>query len=60
MTMTVLQAPITSAEKTTDEEATEDLRKPYEAPRVIKKRTVARATLFSVMGPAMTGITAMG
>jgi hypothetical protein len=40
--------------------AAEDTRKPYEPPRLLKKRSVARATLFTVMGPAMTGITFMG
>ena len=28
-----------------------DPRKPYEAPRLLKKRSVARATLFTVIGP---------
>ncbi|MRG97895.1 hypothetical protein [Polyangium spumosum] len=38
----------------------EDTRKPYEPPRLTKKRSVARATLFTPMGPAMTGVTIMG
>ena len=37
-----------------------DTRKPYEPPRLTKKRSVARATLFTAMGPAMTGVTFMG
>jgi len=37
-----------------------DPRKPYEPPRLTKKRSVARATLFTPMGPAMTGATFMG
>lgn len=40
--------------------AAEDTRKPYEPPRLMKKRSVARATLFTVMGTTMTGITLMG
>lgn len=40
-------------------EASEDLRKPYEAPKLMKKRSVARATLFTAMG-AMGSITSMG
>jgi hypothetical protein len=38
----------------------EDTRKPYEPPRLTKKRSVARATLFTPMGAAMTGVTFMG
>jgi len=38
----------------------EDARAPYEPPRITKKRSVARATLYTVMGPAMTGLTFMG
>ncbi|MDI1483197.1 hypothetical protein [Polyangium sp. y55x31] len=41
-------------------EPAEDPRKPYEPPRLTKKRSVARATLFTPMGPAMTGTTFMG
>jgi hypothetical protein len=37
-----------------------DTRKPYEPPRLTKKRSVARATLFTAMGPSMTGTTFMG
>ena len=37
-----------------------DPRKPYEPPRLLKKRSVARATLFTAMGPAMSGLTTMG
>jgi hypothetical protein len=35
-------------------------RRPYEAPRLVKKRSVARATLFTAMGPTMSGLTTMG
>ncbi len=37
-----------------------DLRKPYEAPRLVKKRSVAQATLFTAMGPTTNAITMMG
>lgn len=40
--------------------ATEDLRKPYEAPRLLKKRSVARATLVTAMGPMASGLTMTG
>jgi hypothetical protein len=40
--------------------AGEDLRRPYEPPKLVKKRAVAKATLFTAMGPAMTGLTTMG
>lgn len=35
-------------------------RKPYKAPQLSKKRSLARATLFTAMGPTMAGITMMG
>ena len=35
-------------------------RKPYEAPRIVKKRSVAHATLSTVMGVSMTGLTMSG
>jgi hypothetical protein len=38
----------------------EDTRKPYEAPRLLKKRSVARATLFTAMGVMASGLTTMG
>ena len=38
----------------------EDPRKPYEPPRLLKKRSVARATLFTAMGPTMSGLTMTG
>jgi hypothetical protein len=41
-------------------EAADDPRKPYEAPRLLKKRSVARATLFTAMGVTMSGLTTMG
>lgn len=40
--------------------ATEDTRKPYEAPRLVKKRSVARATLVTAMGPMASGLTMTG
>jgi hypothetical protein len=36
-----------------------DPRKPYEAPKLLKKRSVARATLFTAVGPMGT-LTSMG
>jgi hypothetical protein len=38
----------------------EDTRKPYEPPRLLKKRSVARATLFTAMGVMASGLTTMG
>ena len=38
-------------------EAMADDRLPYEPPRVEKKRSVARATLFTAMGPMGGGLT---
>jgi hypothetical protein len=38
----------------------DDPRKPYEPPRLLKKRSVARATLFTAMGPMASGLTTMG
>jgi hypothetical protein len=38
----------------------EDARKPYEPPRLLKKRSVARATLFTAMGVMASGLTTMG
>ena len=40
--------------------ATEDARKPYEAPKLVKKRSVARATLLTAMGPMASGLTMTG
>lgn len=37
----------------------QDLRREYEPPRIVKKRSIARATLFTGMGPMGT-LTAMG
>lgn len=39
---------------------TDDARKPYEAPRLLKKRSVARATLFTAKGVMSSGLTTMG
>jgi hypothetical protein len=38
----------------------EDPRLPYEPPKLIKKRAVVKATLFTAMGPSMTGLTMSG
>lgn len=37
-----------------------DPRRPYEPPRVIKRRSIEHATLFTAMGPMATAITVMG
>ena len=42
------------------ERAAQDLRKPYEPPRLLKKRSVARATLSTAMGVMASGLTTMG
>jgi hypothetical protein len=41
-------------------ETTADARLPYEPPRVLKKRSVARVTLFSGGGTSAVGLTASG
>lgn len=38
----------------------EDARKPYEAPRIVKRRSVIHATLFSPMGPTSSANTMTG
>ena len=38
----------------------EDPRKPYEAPRIMKKRSVNRSTLFTTMTLSSMGLTSMG
>ena len=40
--------------------AREDARRPYEPPRLLKKRSVARATLFTARGVMMSGLTTSG
>lgn len=37
-----------------------DPRRPYEAPRLLKKRSVARATLFTAVGPMGSMLTSSG
>ncbi|MCK6586342.1 MAG: hypothetical protein L6Q76_02040 [Polyangiaceae bacterium] len=37
-----------------------DPRLPYEAPKLVKKRAVVKATLLTAMGPSMTGLTMSG
>ena len=43
-----------------DAEARVENRLPYEPPRIEKKRSVLRATLFSAGGTTATGLTADG
>jgi hypothetical protein len=43
----------------TPQAAESDPRRPYEAPKLLKKRSVARATLFTAVGPMGT-LTSMG
>lgn len=38
----------------------DDPRKPYEAPRILKKRSVNRSILFTTMTTSAMGLTAMG
>lgn len=38
----------------------EDARKPYEPPRITKRRSVAHATLFTAMGPGGMSLTMSG
>lgn len=40
--------------------AAEDTRKRYDAPRLLKKRSVAQATLLTASGPTSSGIPTMG
>jgi hypothetical protein len=42
------------------EESSADARRPYEAPRVLLKRSVAAATLLTSHGPMSSGLTASG
>ncbi len=37
-----------------------DTRRPYEAPKVLRRRSVQRATLFSGGGVSATGLTSSG
>ena len=43
-----------------DAASSEDTRKAYEAPRLVKKRSVSRATLLTAMGPMASGLTMTG
>lgn len=52
--------PTPQASPEADPSTPEDTRKPYEAPRLLKKRSVARATLFTAMGVMASGLTTMG
>jgi len=40
--------------------ASPETRRPYEAPKVLRRRSVQRATLFSGGGVSATGLTASG
>ncbi|MGA8890209.1 MAG: hypothetical protein WB493_01485 [Anaeromyxobacteraceae bacterium] len=44
------------AEKPDAREAAETARRPYQAPRIVKRRAVSRATLFSGSGPDSGGV----
>lgn len=41
-------------------ESAPDARKPYEPPKIIKRRSVVSATLFSAMGPTSSAQTMSG
>ncbi len=41
-------------------EPANDPRRPYEAPRIMKKRAINRATLFTVMTVSSMGLTSSG
>jgi hypothetical protein len=41
-------------------QAGEDARKPYEPPRITKRRSVAHATLYTAMGPGGMSLTMSG
>jgi hypothetical protein len=60
MTMANPEKPADELTSLEAHDRAEDSRKPYEPPRLAKKRSVARATLFTAMGPSMTGLTFMG
>jgi hypothetical protein len=42
------------------EHPADDPRKPYEVPRILKKRSVNRSILFTTMTLSTMGLTAMG
>lgn len=52
--------PLTQESREAGQAAAEDARQPYVAPRVVKRRAVAQATLFTSMGPSQTGLTMSG
>jgi hypothetical protein len=59
--METKQPPQSATQSDAATPSPEDPRKPYEAPRLLKKRSVARATLFSAGGAMMaTGLVTMG
>jgi hypothetical protein len=49
-----------AAEVQVDAQVQEDRRKPYEPPKLLKKRSVARATLFTARGVMSSGLTMTG
>ncbi len=52
--------PTLAPETTPDEEPSATALPPYEPPRVVKKRSVARATLATGTGPLAGGLMAQG
>jgi hypothetical protein len=54
------ERPIDPVSPETVAPAPQDPRKPYEPPRLLKKRSVARATLYTSTGPSMSGLTKTG
>jgi len=55
--LTALSAPKGAARPL---EGAADTRKPYEPPRIVKRRSVVNATLFSAMGPTSSAQTMVG
>ena len=49
-----------SIERSAESTSSEDARLPYEAPRVLIKRSVARATLLTAPGPSGSMLTTSG
>jgi hypothetical protein len=54
------ERPVSHDERARNAPAPEPARLPYEPPRLLKKRSVANATLFTVVGATMMGLTATG
>lgn len=47
-------------EDATPANSAQDSRRPYEPPRILKRRSLERATMLTAMGPMATAITVMG